>query len=711
MKILHLISGGDSGGAKTALYSLFSSPKNGVSVSVGCLTEGEFYRDLDIDGVEKLLFLQKSRLDLSVTKKIAETVKSGGFDILHTHGARANFVAVFLKKRLSVPIITTLHSDYLLDFESPLKKLVFTPLSAFALRRIPYRAAVSDEFSRMLTCRGFDPNSTFTVYNGLDLPEKLPPKHVFDPSAPVIGCVARLDRVKGVDVLLRAAAQTVREVPDALFLFAGDGSEKKQLLKLTKELHLEKNVRFLGHLDNISEFYTQIDINVIPSRSESFPYSMLEGASFAIPTVASRVGGIPDFIKDEKTGLLFPSEDAHALASAIIRLINDRVLADSLGENAQRLLGSDFSSKNTGAAYEKIYRSVLTRERERKRDGKTCDFAVSGYYGYGNVGDEAVLHSIIRSVREVRPDATFTVLSRTPKKTSLSLGVSSRFRYGAGVKRAIRCSRVLISGGGTLMQDKTSSRSLRYYLSVIRKAKKRGLAVIQYANGFGPIGKRKNLANTVKTINENVDIFSFRDRDALDRALTAGVKVRSVLSADPTLYHEPLTASNIVKKDSIVCALCKCGGAENAVSEAAAELARKRSLRLVFAVFHPSRDLPIARSLSEKYGGEIFIPKDADDALSVFASAGAVFAMRLHALIFSALSRTPAVAVSYDEKVSGFAKEAKIPCCDAKGTSALDILALAELASVPDTTELRSRALISRDEATALLDKTKDQPK
>lgn len=727
MKILHLISGGDSGGAKTALYTLFSSP-SADQIRVGCLTDGIFFRGLDALGVDHILFRQKSRFDLSVVGSIAEMISRDGFDILHAHGARANFVAAFVRRRTGVTTVTTVHSDYLRDFESPIKKLVFTPLNMLALTRIPYRIAVSDSFREMLIRRGFAPNSIFTVYNGLDADSISPSLSRADfyarhslslpDGAVVFGCAARLDRVKGADVLIRAAARVIRELPDAVFLFAGDGGERKRLISLSRRLGIEGSVHFLGRIDDVASFYAAIDANVIPSRSESFPYSMLEGAALSLPTVAADVGGIPIFIRDGQTGLLFPVGDADALAARLITLARDPELAKRLGNAARKRLADSFSVSRAQEAHTDIYKRIISREHATKADGRSCDFAVSGYYGYGNVGDDAVLGAIISGIREKRPDATFTVLSRRPRQTRLWLGVDARFRYGSAVGRALARSRVLISGGGTLMQDKTSSRSLRYYLSVIKKAKKHGTAVIQYANGFGPIKSARNLSFAVRVINENVNVITARDSDALDSMKRAGISVRAELSADPTLLSSP-SEKTAVSRDYVAVSVRHIDGRTDAamtVAEAISAICAERGLRPVYIVMHPQLDRELSLAAARASGGEVIIPSDADEAYAILEGAALAVTMRLHAAVFAVHAKTPVVAVAYDEKVTGFMRHARLDAClDARSITADNVkLAAERVMSQPASTELdRMSALasVSLDEALRLLcDRQKNKP-
>ena len=125
MKVMHMISGGDSGGAKTHLFSLIDELKQKCEVVVVCLMKGVFYNEILEKDIETLLFEQKNRFDFSVVGDIKKEIKKRKIDILHVHGARANFIATFLKKHISIPIVTTMHSDYLLDFDAFFKKIVF----------------------------------------------------------------------------------------------------------------------------------------------------------------------------------------------------------------------------------------------------------------------------------------------------------------------------------------------------------------------------------------------------------------------------------------------------------------------------------------------------------------------------------------------------------------------------------------------------------
>ena len=124
MKVLHLISGGDTGGAKTHVFALMNALANKIDVKIVCFMKGVFYDELQSIPVESELIEQKSRMDMSVCDRLIEII-SEGYQVIHCHGARANFIAGALRKRgVKLPFVTTIHSDYLLDFDGFYKKVL-----------------------------------------------------------------------------------------------------------------------------------------------------------------------------------------------------------------------------------------------------------------------------------------------------------------------------------------------------------------------------------------------------------------------------------------------------------------------------------------------------------------------------------------------------------------------------------------------------------
>lgn len=678
LRILHLISGGDSGGAKTHVFSLLDKLKDMAYVKVGCLIEGVFYEELLEKDVDSVLFKQKNRFDLSVVKDIADMIKNERFDVFHVHGARANFVAGFVKKRADVPIVTTMHSDYLLDFDTFVKKIVFTNLNKRALKKIPYFIAVSGNFKDMLIERGFRPNAVYTVFNGMDysrVPEKVTDKREYalsrgfsyDEKKVYIGIAARFDAVKSVDTFIKAAGEVLKRRENAEFIIAGDGAEREKLEKCAKETGFSDKIHFLGYENDIYSFLNTADINCLTSLCESFPYSMLEGAAMGKPMAASRVGGIPSLVRDYETGFLFESGNYEEMAQKLIIMIDDKALREKMGENIKRRATTLFTNENLAKTHIRIYESIIKDYRDKKR----CDFIVSGYYGFNNNGDDALLKALTEDVRRKMPDARITVLSNSPEETRRLYRTDAVSRKNAfAVFNALKKSKVLLSGGGSLLQDETSSKSLWYYLAVIKAAKMCSLRVMQYANGFGPVTKPLNIRLTARVINECVDVITLRETASLKTMEKIGIKVKKSVTADPAMLLSGADGEsvarlfereNIPPGDYMTLSVREwkknAPDFEENVAAAVKSFAEDKGLNVILIPMQQPNDAPISRKIASLIGARAFLPKERleiEDVIGIVKGAKLNCAMRLHALIYSVSKCVRTVALRYDPKVDGF---------------------------------------------------------
>lgn len=678
MKVLHLISGGDSGGAKTHVFSLIDKLKNLAYVRVGCLMEGVFYQELQEKSVDSVLFKQKNRFDLSVVDDIAKMINEEGFDVFHVHGARANFVAEFVMKKIHIPTITTVHSDYLLDFDDPVKKLVFTNLNKRALKKIPYYIAVSDNFKEMLINRGFRPNAVYTVYNGMDLstvPSVVTDKETYaerrgftyDENKTYVGIGARFDKVKGVDVFIKAAGEVLKKRDNVEFLIAGDGVEKENLLNLAKETGYGDKIRFLGFETDMYGFLNTIDINCLTSLCESFPYSMLEGAVMGKPMVASRVGGIPSLVVEGETGLLFESGDYAAMSEKLLEMIDNPSLTQEMGDRIKNRVTTLFTNESFAKRHMEIYTSIVNDYH----DNKDYDFAVSGYYGFHNNGDDALLMALTEDIKRENQNARIVVLSNCPKETKAVYGVDAVSRINIlKLSRVLRRTKVLLSGGGSLLQDETSSKSLWYYLIIIKLAKKLGAKVMQFANGFGPVKRSFNKKLTAKVINECVDVITLRDWASRDEMEKIGVTKPIEVTGDPAMLLEGVNekeldklfkAEGIEMKKYISVSVRdwkrNAPDFENRVGSAIKEFCQERDLNVVFVPMQYPHDVEISERIASVIGKGAFVPKrqiSIREAIGIIGNAEMNIAMRLHAMIYSASEGVKTVGLRYDPKIDGF---------------------------------------------------------
>ncbi len=375
MKVLHLISGGDTGGAKTHLISLMKGLDKLVEAKVICFIEDVFYEDLKREGIDIEVYEQKSRSDMSVVGRLVEKINNESYDIVHCHGARANFVGMFLKRKIKIPMLTTIHSDYKLDFkDSFYKNLVFTTLNTFALKRFNYFIAISDTFKELLVSRGFKKDSIYIAYNGIDLEFKpeIVSKEVFlnkyniaDNNESFIGIVARLDKVKDHETFIKAAKEILDKRNDVQFLIAGTGNNEESLRNLVDDYKINDNIHFLGHIEDPYSMFNAIDINVLTSLSESFPYTILEGAMMKKPIISTRVGGVNKLIENDVNGYIIDIGNYNELAEKLDILLDDKEKTREMGENLYKKVEENFSSESMARSHLEIYEDIISKWRNK----------------------------------------------------------------------------------------------------------------------------------------------------------------------------------------------------------------------------------------------------------------------------------------------------------------------------------------------------------
>lgn len=363
MKVLHFISGGETGGSRKHVITLLSQfPKEQASLAV--LQEGALSREAREAGIDVHLFKQSSRYDLSVLNKLAGFIRENGYDILHTHGPRANLFGVYLKGRTNAKWVTTVHSDPKLDFmKSGLKGTVFTKLSLFALNRMDYYFAVSETFKNNLISMGIPADKIKTVYNGIEFTsQKAEPVSRaslgLNEEDFVMTMVARLHPIKGHELVFEAIKQL--DKPEMKLVLVGDGPIRDELIQKAESMGVGEQVRFLGFRQDVDSIYAASDLALLASYSESFPLALLEAANQHVPLVTTDVGGVRELVTEDETGWITPTGDAKALASAFSKAYDAHKIGNlrKMGEKLYHFSSSRFSLqqlyKETKETYEKV---------------------------------------------------------------------------------------------------------------------------------------------------------------------------------------------------------------------------------------------------------------------------------------------------------------------------------------------------------------------
>lgn len=275
--------------------------------------------------------------------------------------------------------------------------------------------------------------------------------------------------------------------------------------------------------------------------------------------------------------------------------------------------------------------------------------ALSGYYGFGNAGDEALLEGLVRGLEAAGHQPV--VLSNDPEGTRAVHRVAARHRV-YGVARALFECQALVSGGGGLLQDKSSARSLDYYLWLLRLARTLGKRSVVYGQSIGPLSAegRRKVAKVLRGVPVAV-------RDQASRVLLAGLAIESQLVADPALLlPEPAPPE---RSQRPVLLVPRAGYPEltKALAAVAVQFAADDCPVEVVSL-HPREDEAECLGLSSALAGlPIRRTGDHREALRLFKGARMVVSARLHGLIFASVTRTPALGLVYDPKVAGFLAE------------------------------------------------------
>ena len=177
----------------------------------------------------------------------------------------------------------------------------------------------------------------------------------------VLGTVGRLEAVKGHDVLLRAFAMARRHVDSLRLLLVGEGSQRFRLGTLARELGIEDTIEFVGYQTLIQPWLARMDCFVLPSRYEGCSNALLEAMAAGRPVIATRVGGTPELVDDGVSGLLVPSEDAEALARAIVDLCCDTEKAKQMAARAKERVQQRFALSRMVCETTDFYSHLLTR--------------------------------------------------------------------------------------------------------------------------------------------------------------------------------------------------------------------------------------------------------------------------------------------------------------------------------------------------------------
>lgn len=357
MKIVMVVRLVD-GGMKKHIDTLLSSLGSLEVVFVGSRELAERYQlkscQLDIsDGLSY-------RRDIRSIGELARVIKNESPDLVHVHGMKAALIArlALLLRKKPPPLVYTVHNYPIWSVQKGLSK-INTILERQLQKRTSAYIAVSYPLATYIA-RTWKAKDVYVVHNGLEVIYQDYSKAAGELT---VGTMVRLVKEKGVDVLLGALALLKNEGLAVRCLVAGMGPEKWHLQRLVEEYGLSDTVSFLGMVEDVEAFMSQLSLFVMPSRSEGLSYAILEAMACGKPIIASDVGGIPDLVEPGITGYLVPPDQPQALAQALKRLIFDRPMMELFGSNSRRRVLTEFTAERMVQQTMEVYSEVLQKDR------------------------------------------------------------------------------------------------------------------------------------------------------------------------------------------------------------------------------------------------------------------------------------------------------------------------------------------------------------
>lgn len=343
LPLLFLVTNFDRGGAEKILSRYAAGlPRNKYAAQAAALqgrsrsVAGELTRA----GIPVHDLGMACKWDPRVLPRLARLLRRERIRILFTFLFHPTLLGRVVGWLCDVPI--RISSERVMEWEGRSRRL----LNRWTVPLASHVVAVSDRVASY-AAREFriPPDRLSTIGNGVDLDHFRPASRTRGGDRPVIGCTARLHRKNDHATLLRAFARVFARWPEAQLLLVGGGRAAARLRAMSRRLGISARVHFAGEQPDVAPYLSQMDVYVQPSVAEGMSNSILEAMAAGLPVVATAVGGTPEIVVDGETGLLIPPRDPAALATAILRLLEDPRQADTFGRAGRARVEAQFGER------------------------------------------------------------------------------------------------------------------------------------------------------------------------------------------------------------------------------------------------------------------------------------------------------------------------------------------------------------------------------
>ncbi|MBQ4354346.1 MAG: polysaccharide pyruvyl transferase CsaB, partial [Clostridia bacterium] len=466
--------------------------------------------------------------------------------------------------------------------------------------------------------------------------------------------------------------------PDTELLLVGGGTEYEKIRTEAEQINAQIGRQYItttGPVSNVNEYCAAADIFVGVSRS------LLEAMAAAKPVIlAGNQGSLGIFDETKIT----PAVDTNFCCRGFAQASEDDLLRDitalltapkdelaAMGDYNRAFVGEYYTTARMAKDYVRMYEKTLASPAPYFG---APDLVVSGYYGFGNLGDESLLDIIAAAFAQEKKGVKIAALTRKPKADARRTGLKCISRISVpAVLSAFGKAKLLVSGGGSLLQDATSKRSLLYYAAVMNAAKHRGAKVAVFANGIGPISHDSNRKLAGKTL-EGADHVSVRDpasaaeieRLGVQRAVTVRADPAFLIqSADPIRLSKIRTDLGLTGEYFVVSVRSMPQGQKTAAEIKTLDdrileqcvrfcnaISKTYHLTPLILPMQESHDRALCEKLTKSVQNAVlYAPASAPELIGMLSDAQFTVGMRLHAVIFASSAAVPVIGLSYDPKV------------------------------------------------------------
>ncbi len=589
--------------------------------------------------------------------------------VIHSHTRITNFIANLVCKKLDIPMVTTVHFNFKLNFWTKM-------FSRWGIRSL----AVSEDLRKYVADGyGIDPNKVRITVNGINLNTfskqtnpSLRAQYGLNEDNKVVLCVSRIDTgaCENVFHFLESAEEIYQSVPQARIVIVGNGNRYAELEKLAQTINAntcENYIQLAGAKTNIADYLHMADAFAGVSRSA------LEAMACKLPTIIIGNQGylgvysekiLPACIETNFTCRGYDYVSAHEVAEIMISMLQTPEAFEENITSAHKLIEQRYSV--TAMAQD-----ALDSYQEAQDDMRPNDLMISGYYGTHNFGDDVTLKSIINNVSKQFPVKKVAVLNHYAANDPSDPRIVYLHRFNLlKILPLMKKTKLFVLGGGSLLQDVTSNRSIFYYLFMLSHAQKFGCKTMIYANGIGPIVKKVHQKWTLKAL-EKANRITIRDNISHQYLTDLGLRNQNIqLTADETYNYDisekfalPEIALPHDQKIFLVNLRTYNSFSKDIstdIAEAVNQIATKYEMFPVLMPVQFSQDYPLLKKVSEKLSVEhhIFDQKlTKEQIIALIDRCDCILTERLHPIIFAARMQKPFVSIVYDPKVIATAQK------------------------------------------------------